>query len=419
MRRPPSNPIPVFAVLQNRAFQAIWYAGSLHEISRRTEMLVLSLLIFQTTGSPFQLLLVLVFNNLPRPVLSLIFGTVADRFNRQRVMVLAQFFNVVISVTVLMLILADLVEPWQLYLALVLQGVTKALEDPSRRTSILDIVGEGRVVNALSLDQIGNTTGKIAGPFLAGLLVETLGFTEAYTFVVVGHLAALGFLTRVRVPPRQAPAQREPVWRSLGVSLRYALGNPLLLGMLYVTIIMNALAFPAQQLIPAIGANNLGVGETLIGVLVAAEGLGQLVGAGLMASSRNMRYHGRVFVIGSILVLVIAILWSRSPWYGLTFALLTIGGIGQAGFGTMQSSITLLSAPAELRGRMVGLMSFCIGVGTPLGGLEMGLLAARVSSQWAISLNALAGLVLLLPALVFTPLVRAPTTEQRTPAVES
>ena len=80
----------------------------------------------------------------------------------------------------------------------------------------------------------------------------------------------------------------------------------------------------------------------------------------------------------------------------LTFALLTIGGIGQAGFGNLQSSITMLSAPAELRGRMVGLMSFCIGVGTPLGGLEMGLLATRVSSQWAISINALAGLALLI-----------------------
>ena len=417
MQRPPGSPIPVFAVLQNRAFQAIWYAGSLHEISRRTELLVLSFLILEITQSPFQLLLVLVFNNLPRLLLAPIFGTVADRFSRQRVMVLAQFINVVISAAVLTLILADLEQPWHLYLALMMQGVTKALEDPSRRTSILDIVGEGRVVNALSLDQIGNTTGKIAGPILAGFLVETLGFPVAYTFLVVVHLASLGFLTRVRVPPRRAPAQREPVLRSLWVSLRYALGNPLLLGMLYVTIIMNALAFPAQQLIPDIGVNNLGVGETLIGLLVAAEGVGQLVSAALMASSRNLRYHGRVFVIGSVLVLVMAILWSRSPWYGLTAALLIIGGVGQTGFGTMQSSITMLSAPAELRGRMIGLMSFCIGVGTPLGALEMGWLAERVSSPWAISINALAGLALLIPALVLTPLVRSPTSEQRTPAI--
>ena len=73
----------------------------------------------------------------------------------------------------------------------------------------------------------------------------------------------------------------------------------------------------------------------------------------------------------------------------------------------MQSSITMLSAPRELRGRMMGLMSFCIGVGTPLGTLEIGAVAAAFSTPWAITVNAVAGLVLLLPALFFTPLVLA------------
>ena len=62
-----------------------------------------------------------------------------------------------------------------------------------------------------------------------------------------------------------------------------------------------------------------------------------------------------------------AILFVWSPWYVLSFGLLVLGGAGQAGFGTMQSTITLLSAPPEMRGRMVGLMSVCIGLGTPLG----------------------------------------------------
>ena len=81
----------------------------------------------------------------------------------------------------------------------------------------------------------------------------------------------------------------------------------------------------------------------------------------------------------------------------------------------MQSSITMLSAPQELRGRMVGLMSFCIGVGTPIGGLEMGLLAAALGSQWAISVNAVVGLALILPAMILTPLITGKTVEQRNP----
>jgi MFS family permease len=179
--------------------------------------------------------------------------------------------------------------------------------------------------------------------------------------------------------------------------------------MLYVTIMMNALAFPVQQFIPAIGRDHLGVGPALVGLLVAAEGLGQLLGAALMALTRNFRYHGRVFVMGSVAVLVMVILFVWSPWYPLAFAFLTISGIGQAGFGTMQSTITMLSAPPELRGRMMGLMSFCIGLGTPLGTLEIGAVAVAFTTQWAISVNALAGLWLMLPALFMTPLVRQPS----------
>jgi MFS family permease len=401
---------PVFTVLQDRDFRAIWYLGGLHEISRRMELLVLSWLILETTNSPFQLGLILVFNNLPRPLFSLFAGFVADRFSRQRILFAAQTLNTLVAAGILLLITYQQVASWHVFLAVFMQGLTKSLEDPSRRTAILDIVGEGRLVNALSLDQISNTVGKMAGPILGGVLVDASGFSGAYAFVLVAHFMTLVQLTRVRIPLYQGASSVGPIWRSLSTGLKFAWHNPMLLGMLYVTIIMNALAFPVQQFIPAIGRDNLGVGASLVGLLAAAEGLGQLMGAGLMASTRNFQYHGRVFIIGSVIVLVAAILFVWSPWYALAFGFLTVGGMGQAGFGTMQSSITMLSSPREMRGRMMGLMSFCIGLGTPLGTLEIGAVAAAFSTQWAISVNAFAGLLLLVPAVVLTPLVWRPST---------
>ena len=407
--RGPSN-VPALAVLQDRDFRAIWYAGGLHEVSRRMELLILSWLILQTTDSPFMLGLVLVFNNVPRPVFSLFSGLVADRFSRRRILVLAQGVNTLLAGMVLTLIVMESIASWHVFLAVFMQGLTKCLEDPSRRTAIMDIVGERRLVNALSLDQMSNTIGKMSGPLLGGVLVDAAGFNGAYIMVVATNLVTLGFLLRVRIPFYQrGGGQMEPVWRSLGISLRHAFHHPALLGMLYVTIVMNALAFPVQQFIPAIGRDHLMVGASLVGLLAAAEGLGQLIGAGLMALTRNLQYHGRIFMIGSTIVLVMAILFVWSPWYALAFTLLTIAGIGQSGFGTMQSSITMLSAPRELRGRMMGLMSFCIGLGTPLGTLEIGAVAAAFSTQWAITVNALAGAFLLLPAVVFTPLVWRPS----------
>ncbi len=427
---------PVFAVLQDRDFRVIWYVGSLREISRRMELLVLSWLILQATQSPFQLGLVLVFNNLPRPFLSLFTGLVADRFNRWRILAAGQLINTGIAVTLLALLATDAIAAWHVYAAVFMQGATKALEDPSRRTAILDIVGERRLVNALSLDTISNTSGKMLGPLLGGIMidasgglllpwlgadaVERAGFVGAAGLIVAVHLADLALLTRLRIPPKppRAAGRVEPLWRSLGDGVRYALGTPLLWGMLYVTIVMNALAFPMQQFIPDIGANNLGVGATLVGLLVAAEGIGQLTGAATMALTRNLERHGLVFIIGSSVVLLMAIGFVWAPWYLLAFGLLVLGGIGQAGFGTMQSTITMLAAPPEMRGRMVGLMSVCIGIGTPLGGLEIGIMASLFSTAWAISVNAAAGLLLLVPALLLTPLATG-RTRRREGRVES
>ena len=171
---------------------------------------------------------------------------------------------------------------------------------------------------------------------------------------------------------------------------------------------MNALAFPFQQFIPAIGRDHLEVGVSLVGLLVAADGFGQLAGAGVMAIRKDLSYHGRVFVIGSVGVLLIGMVFVWPTWYVVTFLLLTLAGVAQSGFATMQSAVTMLATPHDMRGRMMGLLSVCIGAGTPLGAFEMGLVASAVSIQWAIALNAFAGLILLVPAIIFTPLAWKP-----------
>ena len=407
MSSPQRSRLPVLAVLRDGDFRKIWYVGSLFEFARRTEMLALSWLILQLTDSYFQLALVLVFNNLPRPALSLFTGLIAERFDRRLVLGIAQSANTAAAAVILAVMIwdFDLIKTWHIYLLIFLQGAIKAVEDPSRRTAILDIVGPARLVNALSLDVISNTAGKMIGPLLGGLLLTYVDFQGAYIFVVSIHLVNLAVITRLRIPPYQGAPRQETVFKSLAVGIRYALGSRELMGMMYVTVIMNALAFPIQQFVPAVGRDHLNVGVGLVGVLVAADGVGQLAGAGMLAISRDMRSRGRVFVLGSLLVLVMVIFFVWSPFYALSFLFLSIGGLGQAAFGTMQSAITMLAAPPEMRGRMMGVLSECIGLGTIMGTLEIGAVASALSIQWAISANALVGLLLVIPVLGLASLV--------------
>ena len=411
MQSPPEGRAPFLSVLQNADFRALWGAGALAEVARGMELLVLGWLVLQITDSAFQLGLVLVFSNLPWPFFSLFTGFIADRLNRQRMLIVSETINIASASILLTLLVFNLVQPWHVFLLAFTTGVARSLEEPCRRTGILDIVGERRLVNGMSFEVLNSTIGKMIGPLSAGILIDTVDFTGAYSLILAVRISIMTLLIlRVKIPLLRRHTQREPVWKGLRVAVNYALHSPMLLGVLYVTLVMNTIAFPVRQFVPVIGRDHLHVGATLVGLLVASEGFGQLIGAAVMASTRNLQYLGRVFVFGSVGVLLGAMLFVWSPWYALAFGLLALGGIGQAGFSAMQGSITMLTAPPDMRGRMLGLVGVCIGAGTPLGTLEMGALAA-ISAQWAISGNAMVGLLLLLPVILATPLIRRPVTQ--------
>ena len=135
---------------------------------------------------------------------------------------------------------------------------------------------------------ISNNLGKMTGPVVGGIFLDTLGFTGAYFCIVVVHVSNLGLMTQLRIPDYREGVAIEPIVKSLKVAVGYALGSPVLLGLFYITIVMNALAFPFQQFIPAIGRDHLEVGVALVGLLVAADGFGQLAGAGIMAIRKDL-----------------------------------------------------------------------------------------------------------------------------------
>jgi hypothetical protein len=86
---------------------------------------------------------------------------------------------------------------------------------------------------------------------------------------------------------------------------------------------------------------------------------------------------------GSFLFLAGVIAIALSPWYGLAFMLLVIGGLGTAAFATMQTSLVLTEAPPAATSRVLGIVTMCIGTG-PIGVLTIGLLADEIGAAPAI-----------------------------------
>ncbi len=404
-RRPWTARVPALSVLQVRDFRFIWSSDVLDNICRWMELLVLSLLMLELTRSAFWVALVGTMRFSPMLFFGIFSGLIADRVNRWLVMVTARGSNIVVSAVLLALILGDWIEPWHILLGALAVGWTFVLDMPSRQSVVYDLVGVQNFVRAQSLIVINFTLGRIAGPALGGLFIETTGFGGAYMFLVALYIPTFILISMVgRRIPRSAINAR-PVFRSIATGIRYAATNPMVRAVLLITLVINALGFSALQLYPVVAKEHLGVGAGLTGVLLSADGIGMLIGAAIIGSLGSIRYHGRLFGAGSALVLFSVLMFVLSPWYPVSFLVLMVAGLGNAGFGTMQSTIIMGSAQPDMRGTAIGVMSLCIGLG-PIGTLELGGLTSLMDTRMAIGINATVGLLLMLPVVLFTPLVR-------------
>ncbi len=405
----------VKGLLRLKDFRLMWAAGGLDNTGRWMDTVVMGLLVLDLTDSAFQVALLFVFRWIPMLAFALMSGMVADRANRWVIMMVARTVAVIATAAILALVLADAVEPWHLFIASFFLGLLFVLEFPSRRSLIYDLVGSGRIVSAMSLETINSTLGRFIGPFMAGMLIELTGFSVAYVFLMAVYIVAFVLVSLVKTRgPVRAP-NSYPFWRTVSRGIRYSLNNRVIRGVLIITLIMNAMAFSVESLFPVVARDHLGVGAGLTGILISAQAIGSLAAASVIATLAVVRYHGRIFCLGLTLQLLSLLFFALSPWYPLSFLMLLLAGLGAAGYSTMQSTIILISADPEMRGTALGMLGQCIGVAA-VGGLAVGVVANFFGAQAAVAMSVSLGLVLLIPAVLFSPLIRRPIAPPDEPA---
>jgi MFS family permease len=171
---------------------------------------------------------------------------------------------------------------------------------------------------------------------------------------------------------------------------------------LAITIVMNIFGFPYQHMVPVIGAETLKIGPLLIGILLATEGMGATIGSLVIALKARPGGFTKIYVFGSVAALTAILLFSLTPSFWTALPFLAICGFSMAGFATMQSIIVITSTPAEIRGRVLGVLAASIGTG-PFGALIVGGLAVWWGANNAVTAIAATGLVLVILSVLLWP----------------
>jgi len=374
-------------LLATPGYARLWFAGGIGNAMRWLELLVAGIFTYDVTHSAFLVAVVTVARSLPMLFLGPIAGVIAEAVNRKRLL-LAQLFGMAATSAILALLaFSGGIRVWHIALGGAVAGTAWASELAVRRRMLGEVVTADRIGAAVALDSLTNSVARVLGPLCGGALFEGLGLGGAYLLAAGLYLTAGAavFGLDFRQDPRPLRFGRIP--GDIAEGLAVARATPAILGVVLVTIVVNASGFCYSALIAPIGLDVYRVSPTLVGALAAAEPLGAIIiGIALSAGWLHL-YGSRALLQGSFLFLGGVIAMALSPWYGLAFVLLLVGGLGTAAFSNMQTSLILIEAPPTARSRVMGIVTMCIGTG-PIGVLIIGALSEEIGPPRAILIMA-------------------------------
>jgi len=332
---------------------------------------------------------------LPMALFGALIGAAAERVERRRALVLVVASMLLCSIALALLAWSDALEVWHLALASFISGLTWTTDNPVRRTMIGEVVGPERMSAAMSIDVGANNASRMLGPTVGGILLATLGIGGAFAVSVAGYLVATMVALRVRHRNTAALSTAAGVLERMIEGLVLVRRDPRLSGTMVITVIYNTFGWPFTSMIPVIGQDNLGLGAAGIGLLASMDGVGAFCGAIAIALCAKPPHFARLYVGGVALYLLMLPVFALAPGPLLAGSVLLLTGLANSGFSIMQATLVYLAAPPEMRSRVFGVLSVCIGVGM-IGFLHLGWLASIIGATWAIVTIGAEGLVALL-----------------------
>ncbi len=393
------------ALLAVAAFRKVWAVGALGGVVRWIEMLAFAVYVFDITHSPFLVALVSLVRMLPLAFFGAVVGALADRVDRQKIVLGGLVLLFVVALLLAWLAYSGRLEIWHLLAGSLINGFYWSTDMPARRTLLGAIAGAERVAPAMALDASTNSLTRAVGPATGGLLVAFTGLPGALLLGAGLYAVAIFLMLTL---PRQDGGRAAPelgLWRTLKEGLSYAAKDRAVLGIMIVTLIFNIWVFPYTAMIAVIGRDDLGLGPFNVGLLMSMEGAGAFIGAIAVAFWGRRSAYGRIYLYGAIGAEICLMLFAISPHPLLSGLMLLLAGVGAGCFSSMQATLMLLLAPPEIRGRLMGVLSVCIGLG-PLGFAHLGLMADWLGTAQAVTIMGLEGLCAFVLAWLFWPEIR-------------
>lgn len=381
--------VRVSAAFRHRDFRVIWWGALVSTIGTWMQKYAQSWLVLSLTGSTFFLGLDELLNQLPIILFTLIGGVIADRHDRRRLLVGSQLVQAASAFALAALVWTGRIEIWHVLALSFLSGCGQSFGGPAYQSLIPSLVPRKDLPNAIALNSIQFNLSRVLGPMLGTpvlLLVGTAGcflLNGLSFFVVIASLLSLHIVhTRQENPAR--------IMEDLKGGLRYMRGEPALRMLTVLVFLSTFLALPLITFLPVFARDILAgpsAPETKLSGLMAAQGLGAIGGALIVAGLGRFQHMGRTLLsiqgVFGVLIALFAVTRSLPGSYLLLF----LCGAAFMTVFSLSSSLVQLVVPDHLRGRVMSIFMLALRGGGPLGAFASGAAATYLSAPIVLVIN--------------------------------
>jgi MFS family permease len=352
-----------------------WWFGSqvLSASGGMTQGVAQSWLVLHLTHSAFLLALTTTTTYTPLLLGSAWAGSLVDRFDRRRVLVLTQAAFMVLGVALGALVLTGAVRVWMLFAFAFVNGSISAIDAPTRQVFVLELVGTDCAASAVSLNEIVINASRVLGPALGGVLLATVGFAVCFFVNAASFLPPLGVV--VVLLWRRGWARRPATGDERGAGrvregLAFAWRHPAIRYTMLMAV-ASGMLFNLAATLPLMATRAFHMGAGGYGALMATFGAGAIFGAILAGAGPAWPSGRRVRALAALTGAEVC-LAAASPRAGLLFAGLALAGFLSIWFIALANALVQLRTAPGLRGRVMGIWTMAMPGMTPVTSLLVG-----------------------------------------------
>lgn len=367
-----SNPL---AALKHRNFRLFWLGQCFSLTGTWMQNMAQAWLVLELTDSAFWLGFVGTIQFLPMFALSLYAGTVIDRFPKKKMLLLTQLVMTVLALLLAVDLWLGTIALWHILVLAGILGIANTFDMPTRQAFMIELVGREDLMNAIVLNGTIFNGARVIGPSVAGFLINQLGmswcfFLNALSFVPV--IAGIAMIKLQEKPLVEEAREQRNVWQEIKVGLRYVKSTENILVPMAILSVLSLFAMNFNVLIPLYTKDVFHGGADKFGFLMAANGIGALIGSAILAVKSSGGPKFRTLLTGALGLCVFQLLLVPVKTYTAAYLLLGLVGISMITVATTANSMIQVNTPHHLRGRVMSIYTLIFIGFTPFGSLLSG-----------------------------------------------